>query len=259
VSAANAGVARLKVAGLEVEFQSADPRPLELLQATIDLSPGFTSSGAASPDLTVTLRATGSLSYRAISAERGVAELSLGPGALGGHLSAICRAALSHALGNRGGALIHGAAAVIDGRAVLLVAPSEGGKTTICGLLAREGIPVLSDETIALRPRSLGESFDAHGTFFWSGPVLQTLEGGWPVQAIGLLEKGALGAQPISPAAALGRFLPEWHVDHDEPSAERALATAAKMLESTHAYRLCFRPDDPPGVLRELLRSWGRA
>jgi hypothetical protein len=253
------GAVRLAVAGLEIAFQSSEPEPLDLLHATSTLPPGFRASGSSDPELTVDLRATGALAYRAVSATRAAAEVSLDPHCLGGHLSAICRAALSQAAGERGGALLHGAAAVLESRAVLLIAPSEGGKTTLCGRLGKAGVPVLSDETIVLRRRPGEQAFDVHGTFFWSGPVLRTLGGAWPVRAVALLQKGPLRAERVSPASALASFLPEWHVDHDASAASRALATAAEVLESAPAYRLSFDRNDSPRSLRELLQSWTAA
>ncbi len=259
MSTEGAGTAQLHIAGLEIAFHSHERVLLELLRNAAATPPGFPSRGARPPALTVTLSGKESLSYRATSMQVAVAGISLDEDSIEGHLSAVCRAALSQALDSRGGALIHGAAVVIDGRAILLIAPSEGGKTTVCGLLDRAGVPVLSDETLALRPRTDGPAFDVHGTFFWSGPVLGTIAGGWPIHAIGFLEKGPLAARRISPAEALARFLPEWHVEGDEPSAAQALNLATQVVESTHGYRFSFGRDDPPPAVRELLRSWVRA
>jgi hypothetical protein len=248
----------LNVAGLGLEFRSREDQPLLLLRTASSSPPGFLATKDCTPSLTVELQLTGALSYRASSKGVASAELSADGDLMAEHLSAICRAAMSQALSQEGGALIHAAAAIVDGRAILLVAPSEGGKTTLSGLLASAGAPILSDETIALRPLvgGGGERFNAYGTFFWSGPTLPTVPGGWPLQAVAFLEKGPLGAEPLPQAEALGRFLREWHVASDTESVSRALRIATKILESAPAHRLSFGLDDPPDRLIGLLRSW---
>jgi hypothetical protein len=250
---------RLVIGGLALAFESGQAAPLDLLRAAASLHPGFTPSDENPDALTVHLRGASTLSYRALSRTAAAAELSLDEAVIGGHLSAICRAAMSQALGNEDGALVHAAAAVVDGRAILLVAPSEGGKTTISGLLARTGIPILSDETIALRIASDRDGIDAYGTFFWSGPVLPTLQGAWPVHAIAFLEKGPLGARALSAGSALARLLREWHVAPDDAAVTQTLAIATKLLERVPASALSFELSSSPRDVASLLVSGARA
>jgi hypothetical protein len=249
------GVERLDIAGLGLEFHSPETQPLLLLRNAAMLPPGFAGTKDSKPAVTVDMRLTGELAYQASSISSAHAQLSSDAETLPLHLSAICRAAMSQALSHDGGALVHAAAAVIDGQATLLVAPSEGGKTTLSGMLASERVPILSDETIALRATDKNGRFNAHGTFFWSGPVLPTLSGGWPLRCVALLEQGPLGIDPLPVGEALGRFLREWHVAEDEGAASRALAVATNILEHAPAYRLSFRLSDSPASLIRLLQS----
>ena len=53
---------------------------------------------------------------------------------------------------SRGHVLLHAAAAERDGAAVLLVAPSGKGKSTLVAGLVRAGLRYLTDEAVALRP-----------------------------------------------------------------------------------------------------------
>jgi hypothetical protein len=249
------GGERLDIAGLELEFRSAEAQPLLLLHHAAMLAPGFVGKSDLEPALTVALRFTGKLDYRASSTSSAEAQLSSDAETLPLHLSAVCRAAMSQALSQQGGALVHAAAAVIDRQAILLVAPSEGGKTTLSGLLASERVPILSDETIALRPQEKSGGFTAHGTFFWSGPILPTLSGGWPVRCVALLEKGPLGIERVPAGDALGRFLREWHVASDPEATSRALTVATSLLEGAPAYRFSFGLSDSPLSLVRVLRS----
>jgi hypothetical protein len=258
VSIGGTGVARLDIAGLRLEFHSRDAQPLHLLRTASAFPPGFEGVADLTPAVTVALSVGGALAYRAPSRNVATAELSADEESLAGHLSAICRAAMSQALRHQGGALMHGAAAIVDGGAILLVAPSEGGKTTLSGLLSGAGIPILSDETIALRPIEGESRFNAFGTFFWSGPPLPTVGGGWPVRGVAFLEKGPLGATSLPHSEALGRFLQEWHVAEDEESSSVALTLAARILESAPARRLFFELADRPEHIVQLLRSWVR-
>jgi hypothetical protein len=69
---------------------------------------------------------------------------------------------LAPALAARGVILLHACGAVISNRALLFAGHSGDGKTTLAGLLADEGVTLLSDERIAVRRRE--DHFIAHGT-----------------------------------------------------------------------------------------------
>jgi hypothetical protein len=59
---------------------------------------------------------------------------------------------LRRVLGLRGVLCLHGSAVVIDGGAVVLAGPRGAGKSTTAAALAARGMPVLSDDLVALVP-----------------------------------------------------------------------------------------------------------
>ena len=69
--------------------------------------------------------------------------------------------------------LLHAAAAEHEGRAVVLCAPMEAGKTTLVAGLVRSGLRYLTDETVALRP--------ADGRLIGYPKSLSVDRGSWPV------------------------------------------------------------------------------
>jgi hypothetical protein len=69
---------------------------------------------------------------------------------------------LAPALAARGVILLHACGAVISNRALVFAGHSGDGKTTLAGLLADEGVTLLSDERIAVRRKD--GHFIAHGT-----------------------------------------------------------------------------------------------
>lgn len=141
-------------------------------------------------------------------------------------IGASLRGLLVTALDAVDGALVHGAAAVLGGRAVLCIAPSEGGKTTLCGKLAGR-VPVLSDETLALR---LQPALEVSGTFWWSGARLPSLGGLFPLGAICFLQKGGERLQPLDRPTALRALLAEWHLPAGAGAAQTAMARAERLL-----------------------------
>jgi hypothetical protein len=66
------------------------------------------------------------------------------------------------ALAARATILLHACGAVVSNRALVFAGHSGDGKTTLAGLLAAEGVTLLSDERIAVRRTEKG--FVAHGT-----------------------------------------------------------------------------------------------
>lgn len=67
-----------------------------------------------------------------------------------------CRVLVAYRLHELGGAVIHGAAVVEEGRAFLFAGASGAGKTTVSRLGLERGRTVLSDDLNALLPRSDG-------------------------------------------------------------------------------------------------------
>ncbi len=160
--------ANIEFAELEVQFDSTDPGALELVRRAARVSPGVISGRNHHPPV---LRA--SLSdgpeprWVPEGRDRAVAESPLDSASF----VAVLRAAMCQALAPEG-ALLHAAGVVLDGQGILLIAPSEGGKTTISRLLSGEA-DILSDETICVRPagRHPGR-YALYGTCFWSGPAV---------------------------------------------------------------------------------------
>jgi hypothetical protein len=66
------------------------------------------------------------------------------------------------ALALKGAVLLHACGAVVSNRGLVFAGHSGDGKTTLAGLLRAEGIPLLSDERIAVRKTE--RSFVAFGT-----------------------------------------------------------------------------------------------
>jgi hypothetical protein len=170
-----------------------------------------------------------------------------------GDLPAALRGILGSALDRRGGALLHGAGIVIDGQAVLCIAPSDGGKTTLCGKVAGRA-PVLSDETVALRlddglPRLAG-------TLFWSGPALPTAGGLFPLSAICFLRKGAEALLALPQSEALSELLLEWHLPERPGASADALARASALVAQIPLFTLrTTLESDPLPLLRKAAAS----
>jgi hypothetical protein len=158
-------------------------------------------------------------------------------------VSAAVRGMLVAALDARQGALLHGAGAVLSGRAVLCIAPSEGGKTTLCGKL-RGRAPILSDETIALWLE--GGKPELAGTCFWSGPKLPTATGRFPLAAVCFLKQGGEGLEPIARAEAVGALLAEWHLPERPNAISDALERASRLLSVVPFVRLRSRLESDP-------------
>jgi len=94
----------------------------------------------------------------------------------------LVRAAVAWILPGRGGALVHAAALVLDGRAFLLVGSEGAGKSTWAALGERGGGRVLTDD-LAMLDAADGE-MQALGAPFRSTHVADYGPGRWPLAAI---------------------------------------------------------------------------
>lgn len=105
-------------------------------------------------------------------------------------------------------ALVHGAGAVLEGRAAVFLAPDGGGKTTLVRALP-EAV-VLNDDHVAVQPRGAGRTV-VYSTPFGTmscGPQSA------PLGAIFLLRKAAVAAvRPVALSTALPRLLDGQHVN----------------------------------------------
>ena len=67
--------------------------------------------------------------------------------------------AMGLALMLRGALVLHAAAVLVEGKAVLFLGPSGAGKSTLAAAFARAGTPTLGDDTVALWPGTGGAGF----------------------------------------------------------------------------------------------------
>jgi hypothetical protein len=163
-------------------------------------------------------------------------------------LENLLRAAYAYRLAAMGGALIHSAGVVFDGRAFLLTGPSGAGKTTAASLCLAQGGSVLSDDLNALRAAP-GEG-GAAGAFQveklpFTGDLGETGTAGgrWPLAAVVRLRKGEADAvRPLTPGAAFAALLASAPIVNRDPyRREPLLATLEEVALTVPAYELTFR------------------
>ncbi|MHB1844355.1 MAG: hypothetical protein ACYCWW_05910 [Deltaproteobacteria bacterium] len=166
------------------------------------------------------------------------------------NVGAVVRAATAHAVFPKG-ALLHSAGIVIEGRAVLCVAPSGGGKSTL-SRRAADRAPVLSDETVCVRWNEPGEPL-LYGSRFWSGDPLPSLAGGHPLAAICFLRKGPPELRPLGKARAFRELMAETHIP-DRPEGFTTIGGfIAGLIERLPCWELSFSLDpaeDPLALVR---------
>lgn len=92
------------------------------------------------------------------------------------------------ALARRAGFLVHACGAVVDGKAFVFAGHSGHGKTTLSGLLAEEGIELLSDERVAIV--STGDGLVVHGTP-WAGEGEVVSSARFPLGGVFILRKAS--------------------------------------------------------------------
>jgi hypothetical protein len=161
------------------------------------------------------------------------------------------RAAYAYRLAATGGALIHSAGVVFEGRAFLLTGPSGAGKTTAASLCLAQGGSVLSDDLNALRAapaeRGAAGAFQVEKLPF-TGDLGETGTAGgrWPLAAVvrlRRLRKGEADAiRPLTPGAALAALLASAPIVNRDPyRREPLLATLEEVALTVPAYELTFR------------------
>jgi hypothetical protein len=174
-----------------------------------------------------------------------------------------------------GDLVVHAAALVIEGRAVLFCGESGSGKSTLALALAHQGHALVSEDGVAL-------TFDGDSAVAWPGPLgvrmvdprpdgvrKRTIflpgEGHvyepMPVGAVVVLggrHGSGLELGELEPVAALPAIMP--HTSFEAPEAlSRAYALAAGLVRSAPVYR-CTLPDDLaalPGAAAELALRLG--
>ena len=242
--------ASLEFAGLQIQFDALDPGPLELVQAATRVSPTVVAGqDHRSPVLRAQLSVGPEPRWVPNGRDRAAAESPLDVTSF----VAVLRAAMCQALAPEG-ALVHAAGIALDGQGVLLVAPSEGGKTTISRLLSSHA-DILSDETIGVRPDATRPGrYALYGSCFWSGPAYPSRAGAFPLRAICFLRKGALSLAPLSRARALQELLAQLYLPIGATAIVDSLGVAARMIDSAPVSGLSFALEsNPVPLLRELL------
>jgi hypothetical protein len=141
------------------------------------------------------------------------------------------------------GLLFHASGLLRHGLAYVFPGPSGAGKTTIVRL--SPGLPLLSDEIVAVQMFGNGESPKAHGTPFFG-------DLGQPGEEVTATLKGLYFPQkdkenrlvPLSPRGALMRLLPNvcafttW-----QPRLEKLFNLSFQLAEQAPGFDLHFRPE----------------
>jgi hypothetical protein len=157
-------------------------------------------------------------------------------------LEAVLRAALCDAL-SPDGALLHAAGAVVQDRALLFLALSGGGKSTVSRLVG-DRFQLLSDETVCVRPAPDDSGYLAYGTCFWStaGPK-QYPSRGFPLAALCFLAKGPLACASLDRREALRLLMAQYHLRSSPEAGGESLEFGLRLLDQVPAYRLRFPID----------------
>ena len=162
-------------------------------------------------------------------------------------------AALAWRLPSRGGALLHAAGIVLEGRAFVLVGPEGSGKTTWAALARSAGARVLSDDIVLVEAgpggaQALGSPFRAREF----GPMRP---GRWPLAAILFIAHGSASAlAPVPHLLARARLtanLP--FVAEAMGSDERSAKVVDSLVAAVPVRTLTFARD--PSFL-DLLRGF---
>lgn len=154
----------------------------------------------------------------------------------------LCRVLVAYRLHELGGAVIHGAALVDDGEALLFAGPSGAGKTTVSRLGQERGRTVLSDDLNALLPAEGG------GVRLAGLPFTGDLGGGagpdasYPLRGLLRLEKDVEdGLRPLSRAEAAACLLACSPFVNANPHRQDALLSVLLSLtRKVPAYALRF-------------------
>ncbi|MBN1434601.1 hypothetical protein JW921_07565 [Candidatus Fermentibacterales bacterium] len=169
------------------------------------------------------------------------------------------RAARAQMAALRGrGLLVHASSALVAGRALLFLAPSGGGKSTLAGRLHVMGHQAMGDDETALIIREDGR-IDALATMGFQVLFGRPLEVKCaPLAAVCFLEKGRpIALVEVGKTYALYRlFRSLWTPGTASPESVRDLTNAGRIVERTRC--VIFRwplEEDPSAPLEELARS----
>lgn len=161
---------------------------------------------------------------------------------------------LARALPAFGGAFVHAAGVVINGRGFVFAGPSEAGKSTIVKLIGGRG-QVLCDDRVVVRRD--GSGFRVHGT--WNhGEIPDVSPGSAPLRAVFFLRQAKTNRvdRVDEPKAVLGDLLPR--LVRPLVSAEwwdATLALAEDLVREVPFYDLRF---DKSGAIVDALEEMAR-
>lgn len=153
------------------------------------------------------------------------------------------RALFAHRLPYHDGLLLHAAAVVHQGRALVFTGQSGRGKSTMAGLWAASGQGlVLGEESTALR--RVGSEIRAYGTP-WAGQSGLASPLGAPVAGLFFLRHGPHNTvRSMGPAEAMAEFLPRSYLaPYDPIGAARGLEFLHHLIATVPMAELAFRPD----------------
>jgi hypothetical protein len=156
----------------------------------------------------------------------------------------VLRASLAWRLPDRGGALVHAAGVVLEGRAFLLVGAEGAGKSTWAAIAAAAGVPVISDDVVAVDGAEAG--LTALGGMFRSTHAAVLGPGRWPVGALlfprHAPEPALEQEPPLVARAKLAANLPfvVEALEHDE----RIAAVLGRLATSVPCRTLAFARDE---------------
>lgn len=164
----------------------------------------------------------------------------------------LVRAALAWRMLARGGALLHAAGVVLDGRAFVLAGPAGSGKTTWAALGEAAGATVLSDDLVLL-DGARGRA-EALGAPFRSTHPRTAPPGRWPLAAILFPARGAPPRlDPVKELEARAQLLANLpFVAEGLESDARVERVVESLVTGVPVQRLTFAPD--PGFV-DLLRG----
>ena len=150
---------------------------------------------------------------------------------------------LMNLLAETGGGIFHCCGAGLNGKGLIFLARSGGGKTTLARLLAqRESFRVLSDDRIVIRGTPKG--LRCFGTP-WPGMGGMARNEALPLRALFFLVKGPRNRiLSVGPAEAIERLLPVTSVPwYDVAAFSRVVSFCGEVVRQVPCYELQFRPN----------------
>ena len=159
---------------------------------------------------------------------------------------------LSYVLLSRGGMLLHAAAVIRSGKALVFAGPSGSGKTTLARLAGPQ--PVLSDESVAItrgpRRRRGRAVFYAHGTPFFGELMGAAVNKRAPIGEVFLIRPPGSGSNDdsfrladVSPSRSMAELLSQTFLRVLSPnSLNIVLSLLDEFVGSVQIRRLEFAP-----------------